>query len=81
MADRVSILGIPFDNMTMKEAVETVYAMRLEEKNHRIVTPNAEMAYLAQSEDRLAEILRTSDFMGSVLFMRQSCCKRRLSKK
>lgn len=64
MAERVSILGIPFDNMTMEEAVDYVYAMRLEEKNHRIVTPNAEMAYLAQSEDRLAEVLRTSDFVS-----------------
>lgn len=64
MADRISILGIPFDSMTMEEAIDYVYAMRLEEKNHRIVTPNAEMVYLAQSEPQFAEILRTSDFVS-----------------
>ena len=64
MENRVSVLGIPFDNMSMEEAVEAVYAMRLEEKNHRVVTPNAEIVYLARTEEKLREILRTSDFVA-----------------
>ncbi len=64
MGNRVSVLGIPFDNMSMEEAVETVYAMRLEEKNHRVVTPNAEIVYLARTEEKLREVLKTSDFVA-----------------
>lgn len=64
MENRVSVLGIPFDNMSMEEAVEAVYAMRLEEKNHRIVTPNAEIVYLARTEEKLRGILQTSDFVA-----------------
>ncbi len=63
MKNRVSILGIPFDNISPNEAVERVYAMRLEERAHRVVTPNSEMVYLAQSDPAFAKILRESDFV------------------
>lgn len=63
MENRVSILGIPFHNMALEEAVEYVYAFRSEPRAHRVVTPNSEMVYYAQSDADFAELLRTSDLV------------------
>lgn len=64
MPNRVSILGIPFDNMTREEAIDCVYRMCAEPRHHRVVTPNSEIVYAAQSDPALAEILRGSDFIA-----------------
>lgn len=63
MENRISILGIPFHNMALEEAVEYVYGFCSESRAHRVVTPNSEMVYLAQSDTDFAELLRTSDFV------------------
>lgn len=64
MPNRVSILGIPFDQGTRGEALARIYAMCGEARNHRVVTPNSEIVYAAQSDPELARVLRESDYVA-----------------
>ncbi len=55
------IYGTEYNNVTLSEAADMTDAMLDEGGTHRVVTPNAEIAYLAKSDDKLREIINTSD--------------------
>lgn len=61
MADRINILGTEFDNITLEEAINQAHHMIGSRKNHRIVTPNSEIVYMARDDETLRAILNTSD--------------------
>ncbi|MDU2066556.1 MAG: WecB/TagA/CpsF family glycosyltransferase [Sporomusaceae bacterium] len=68
MQNKVSILGIPVDAVTMEEALTCVEAMvagkpKETEKLSLIATANAEMVMMAQEDQELASILSTADLV------------------
>ena len=64
MAERVKILGVGFDNTTLDEAIERGYTLAKSEGNHRVVTPNSEIVYMAREDESLKEILNGSDIVA-----------------
>ncbi len=55
------IYGTEYNNLTLAEAADMTDRMLEEGGSHRIVTPNAEIAYLAKNDEKLREIINTSD--------------------
>ena len=43
MREKIDVLGVKFDNVTMDEAVETAYAMLDRRESGFVVTPNPEI--------------------------------------
>ena len=39
MSEKIDVLGVAFDNLTMDEAVETAYAIQSEHRGAYVVTP------------------------------------------
>jgi len=60
MSGSVMILGVRVDRLTMAEAVARCQAMISEGGPHRIVTPNGEIIWAAQSDAELRGILNNS---------------------
>lgn len=63
MRKKVDILGIPIDNITMKEALAAVKAFLSEDKVHAIYTPNSEIMMSAIQDNSLKEILKEGDML------------------
>ncbi len=63
MSEKISIYGISYDNVTLPEAAELAHEMLSEPKNHIVVTPNAEIAYLAAGDDRLGQTINAADIV------------------
>lgn len=56
--NRINILGIPFDNVTLKEAIEEILHMLEKKGQHHIATPNPEMVMEAEKNTHLRNILQ-----------------------
>jgi N-acetylglucosaminyldiphosphoundecaprenol N-acetyl-beta-D-mannosaminyltransferase len=54
---KIEILGVHFDNLTLKEAVETGAALLGAEGFHYVVTPNPEIVNLARQKEDYRETL------------------------
>lgn len=63
MPNRVKILGVGFDNITLPDAIQNAYEMIGTGKKYRIVTPNSEIVYMAKSDLKLIKILNDSDMV------------------
>lgn len=61
VTDRVQILAIGVDPVTMEQAVARCLDFLAEERPHLVVTPNAEIAYAASKDPSLAAILNDAD--------------------
>lgn len=59
--EQIRILGVKVDNVTMDEAVQTVFGWLEEEGNHLIVTPNPEIIYHAYHTPEFREVLNSAD--------------------
>lgn len=61
--DRLHLLGVPVDRVTMDGAMERVVAFMAEEppRAHLVFTPNPEIVDRAQRDPQLLEILRRAD--------------------
>ena len=60
---RTDILGVPFDNVTMEQAVETSISLIENHSRAYAVTPNPEIVMLCRDDERLAEIIRCADLV------------------
>ena len=60
---RTDILGVAFDNATMDEAVGRAMALLEQEGPHLVVTPNAEIVRLAQSDREFAALIAGADLV------------------
>ena len=58
MRKMTQILDVPFDALTMAEAVEKVMGFLADSKQHYICTPNPEIVMEAQQDKELMKILR-----------------------
>ncbi len=56
--EQITVRGIPFDNVTMREAVARADALLQEDGVSVVVTPNAEIAYDALLDASLMETIR-----------------------
>ncbi len=63
MRNRIAVLNVMIDVVTMKEAVTTVKQFVLQKKPHLIVTPNAEMIMMANKDKQLAHIINKADLV------------------
>ncbi|MBQ8004540.1 MAG: WecB/TagA/CpsF family glycosyltransferase [Oscillospiraceae bacterium] len=61
MQDKISIYGISYNNVTLDEAAQVCEELLAEDKNHIVVTPNAEIAYMAVKDKQLGEIINSAD--------------------
>ncbi|WP_295789624.1 WecB/TagA/CpsF family glycosyltransferase, partial [uncultured Veillonella sp.] len=61
MRNQLSILDVPVDVITMKEAVQRVQNFYSEPGLHSVVTVNAEMVMRAQQDKELHDILKQAD--------------------
>lgn len=57
------VLKVPFDVVTMSEAVERVLQFLEDGRNHIICTPNPEIVMEAQKDKELMQILKASDMV------------------
>ncbi len=58
-----TVLGVPFDAVTMKEAVTRLLGFLKDGGQHIICTPNPEIVMEAQKDRELMEILRAADMV------------------
>ena len=63
MRKMTQILDVPFDALTMTEAVEKVMGFLADDKQHYICTPNPEIVMEAQQDKELMKILREADLV------------------
>lgn len=63
MRKMTQILDVPFDALTMTEAVEKVMGFLADDKQHYICTPNPEIVMEAQHDKELMKILREADLV------------------
>ncbi len=61
--DRVEILGVEVDSLTMKQAVERVQRFIDEKKNALVATANAEMLMRTTIDEELKDILNNADLV------------------
>jgi N-acetylglucosaminyldiphosphoundecaprenol N-acetyl-beta-D-mannosaminyltransferase len=61
--NRISVLNVMIDVVTMKEAVATVKEFIPLKKSHLVVTPNAEMIMMANKDKQLANIINNADLI------------------
>lgn len=63
MRNRIAVLNVMIDVVTMKEAIDTVKQFILQKKAHLVVTPNAEMVMMANKDQQLAHIINNADLV------------------
>lgn len=63
MRNRIAVLNVMIDVVTMKEAVCRVEQFIVMQKPHLVVTPNAEMIMLANEDNYLAQIINNADLV------------------
>lgn len=63
MGERVTVLGVAIDSVTMQEAVHQVQKFIVDGSCHLVATANAEMVMLAQRDTALSSILAAADLV------------------
>lgn len=63
MSKKTHVLGVPFDAVTMEQAVAKAKKMLAEEGQHFICTPNPEIVMEAQKDKELMNILHEADMI------------------
>jgi len=61
--ERVRVLGIGFDPLTLQEAADRVQEFVASGKPHMVVTPNPEIVYTAQFDSNLRHVLLEADLV------------------
>lgn len=61
MPERLTIVGVPVDPLTFKEAAERARSFLKDGRQHLIVTPNPEMAVLADRDPSFRRLLESAD--------------------
>lgn len=63
MKDKINILGVNVDMVTIDEAVETICGFLGENKLHSVYTPNSEIIMTAYKDAEFAKILNRSELL------------------
>ncbi|MBE7037998.1 MAG: WecB/TagA/CpsF family glycosyltransferase [Ruminococcaceae bacterium] len=65
MENKVNILGVNIDKLTIDEACEKIYSFLDEDKLHYVFTPNSEMIMAAYRDENLKKILNSADILSA----------------
>lgn len=60
---KINILGVPFDNVNRKEALDKLLGFLHTDANHLLITPNPEIVMKAQTDNELMEIVQQADLV------------------
>ena len=60
---KINILGVPFDELNMAEAVDKVMDFMAEDKFRMICTPNPEIVMNARKDESFMELLNSADMV------------------
>ena len=63
MENKVNILGVNVDKVTIDEAVDKIFQMMDERKCHSVFTPNSEIILNAYKDAKFADILNGADLL------------------
>ena len=63
MREKVHVLGVPFDTVTLQQATEIAKGFLKEQKQHIICTPNPEIVMEAQKDEELMNIVKAADLV------------------
>lgn len=63
MRNRITVLNVMIDVVTMKEAVEAIKQFILQKKSCLVVTPNPEIIMMANKDEQLARIINNADLV------------------
>ncbi len=63
MQDKINILGVPIDNVTMDEAIMRISQFVASAQTHTVFTPNPEIIMLAKENERLMGILKNASLV------------------
>lgn len=63
MKDKVNILGVNVDMVTIDEAAEEIYSFLATDSMHSVYTPNSEIIMLAYKDSEFADLLNRSDLL------------------
>src|SRR5665647_1770335 len=61
--EKIDILGIPVDKVTMEEALSIFQELLLTEETSFIVTPNSEIVMNAAKNKQLADLIKSADLV------------------
>ncbi len=65
MDNKVNILGVNIDKLTIDEACEKIYGFLEENKLHYVFTPNSEMIMQAYRDENLKTVLNSADILSA----------------
>lgn len=63
MENKVNILGVNIDKVSITEAVDKIFKMLDERKCHSVFTPNSEIILNAYKDDEFADVLNSADLL------------------
>lgn len=63
MDNKVNILGVKVDKVTIDEAVSKIFNMLDEEGAHTVFTPNSEIILMAYKDSRFCDVLNSADLL------------------
>ncbi|WP_069998801.1 WecB/TagA/CpsF family glycosyltransferase [Cellulosilyticum sp. I15G10I2] len=63
MQEKIEVLGVPFDNVTMNEAATRVSQFVASPEVHTVFTPNPEIIMLAKKNEKLFAILKKASLV------------------
>lgn len=63
MREKIHVLDVPFDVVTLQQATEMAKGFLKEQKQHIICTPNPEIVMEAQKDEELMNILKAADLV------------------
>lgn len=61
MSEKINVLGVGFDNLTMAEAVDLAFALQTERRAAYVVTPNPEIVMCCREDAQAAEAVSAAD--------------------
>jgi len=61
--EKVNILGVNIDKVTISEATDEICKMLKEDGNHSVFTPNSEIVYLAYKDKSFTNLLNSADML------------------
>lgn len=63
MGKRISVLGVPFDIITMEQTIEQILTFMQGNECKSVYTPNPEMIMTAREDQEFAEVLQNGDLV------------------
>ncbi len=63
MCEKISIYGVSYNKVTLDEAAAPTEELLCDGTNHMVVTPNAEIAYMAARDIKLNKVINSADMV------------------